>query len=152
MEIINWFITQQLAEYRELYEPSQAIAWLDKIDHRYAWLRTNITPLERKIRTLFPQEWLVLERLIVEFCRNTRKDLEVVMQRRKAEITHNLLVFAMQRTIAFENSLSKIATGATLIEEQKKVEGAVMKVEARKEKESSNPFDEDVKAEEKGML
>ncbi|VDL48037.1 unnamed protein product [Hymenolepis diminuta] len=149
MEIINWFITQQLAEYRELYEPSQAIAWLDKIDHRYAWLRTNITPLERKIRTLFPQEWLVLERLIVEFCRNTRKDLEVVMQRRKAEITHNLLVFAMQRTIAFESSLSKIATGATLIEEQKKVEGATMKVEARKEKESSNPFDEDVEAEEK---
>ncbi|KAM3174072.1 hypothetical protein ACTXT7_011285 [Hymenolepis weldensis] len=152
MEIINWFITQQLAEYRELYEPSQAIAWLDKIDHRYAWLRTNITPLERKIRTLFPQEWLVLERLIVEFCHNTRKDLEVVMQRRKAEITHNLLVFAMQRTIAFENSLSKIATGATLIEEQKKVGGTAMKVEARKEKESSNPFDEDVEAEEKGVL
>ena len=62
MEIITWFITQQLIEYRELYEPSQSIAWLDKIDHRYAWLRTNITPLERKIRTLFPQERLVLER------------------------------------------------------------------------------------------
>lgn len=65
MEILNWFVTQQLAEYRELYEPSQAVAWLDKIDHRYAWLRTNLTPLERKIRTLFPQEWLVLERLVV---------------------------------------------------------------------------------------
>ncbi|VDO04023.1 unnamed protein product [Rodentolepis nana] len=149
MEIINWFIAQQLAEYRELYEPSQAIAWLDKIDHRYAWLRTNITPLERKIRTLFPQEWLVLERLIVEFCRNTRKDLEVVMQRRKAEITHNLLVFAMQRTIAFESSLSKIATGATLLEEQRKAEVAPKKAEKEiMEKESSNPFDKDVEAEE----
>lgn len=62
MEILNWFVTQQLAEYKELYEPSQAVAWLDKIDHRYAWLRTNLTPLERKIRTLFPPEWLVLER------------------------------------------------------------------------------------------
>ncbi|KAM7543155.1 hypothetical protein Aperf_G00000009084 [Anoplocephala perfoliata] len=147
MEIIDWFVAQQLAEYRELYEPSQAIAWLDKIDHRYAWLRTNITPLERKIRTLFPQEWLVLERLIVEFCRKTRADLEVVMQRRRAEMTHNLLIFAMQRTIAFENSLSKIATGATLLEEQKKAESAKEaeknQTESR-EKESSNPFDEDV--------
>nr|CDS29172.1 vacuolar protein sorting associated protein 53 [Hymenolepis microstoma] len=149
MEIINWFIAQQLAEYRELYEPSQAIAWLDKIDHRYAWLRTNITPLERKIRTLFPQDWLVLERLIVEFCRTTRKDLEVVMQRRKAEITHNLLVFAMQRTIAFESSLSKIATGATLMEEQRKAEVPLKKKEMESmEKESSNPFDKDVEAEE----
>ncbi|KAL5107427.1 hypothetical protein TcWFU_002134 [Taenia crassiceps] len=148
MELLSWFITQQLAEYRELYEPSQAIAWLDKIDHRYAWLRTNITPLERKIRTLFPQEWLVLERLIVEFCRNTRTDLEAVMQRRRAEITHNLLVFAMQRTIAFESSLSKIATGVTLLEEQKK---SGVKNEAPNkgaEKEHSNPFDEDVEAEE----
>ncbi|KAL5960757.1 hypothetical protein TSMEX_011426 [Taenia solium] len=151
MEIINWFITQQLAEYRELYEPSQAIAWLDKIDHRYAWLRTNITPLERKIRTLFPQDWLVLERLIVEFCRNTRTDLEVVMQRRRAEITHNLLVFAMQRTIAFESSLSKIATGATLLEEQKKLgeeNETLNKGGENTEKELSNPFDKDVEAEE----
>ncbi|KAH9280459.1 Vacuolar protein sorting-associated protein 53 -like protein [Echinococcus granulosus] len=151
MEIINWFITQQLAEYRELYEPSQAIAWLDKIDHRYAWLRTNVTPLERKIRTLFPQEWLVLERLIVEFCRNTRADLEVVMQRRRAEITHNLLVFAMQRTIAFESSLSKIATGAILLEEQRKSEEEKelpKKGGANAEKEPSNPFDKDVEAEE----
>ncbi|VDM35799.1 unnamed protein product [Hydatigera taeniaeformis] len=123
MEIINWFITQQLAEYRELYEPSQAIAWLDKIDHR----------------------------LIVEFCRNTRTDLEVVMQRRRAEITHNLLVFAMQRTIAFETSLSKIATGATLLKEHGESEGRdemPIKGGETAEKESSNPFDEDVEAEE----
>uniref|UniRef100_A0A5K3FP21 Vps53_N domain-containing protein n=1 Tax=Mesocestoides corti TaxID=53468 RepID=A0A5K3FP21_MESCO len=154
MEILNWFITQQLTEYRELYEPSQAIAWLDKIDHRYAWLRTNVTPLERKIRTLFPQDWLVLERLIIEFCRITRNDLEVVMQRRRTEITHNLLIFAMQRTIAFENSLSKVATGATLVVEKKKVmkgnnEKKLAEVNDAKTM-SSNPFGEEEEAEGEG--
>nr|VZI27258.1 unnamed protein product [Spirometra erinaceieuropaei] len=114
MDLVQWFVSNQLLEYQELYEPSQAVAWLDKIDHRYAWLRTNLTPMERKIRALFPPEWLVLERLIVEFCRITRKDLEITMQRRRADITHTLLVFALQRTLAFETSLSKVASGATL--------------------------------------
>ncbi|BHF66997.1 Vacuolar protein sorting-associated protein 53 [Sparganum proliferum] len=139
MDLVQWFVSNQLLEYQELYEPSQAVAWLDKIDHRYAWLRTNLTPMERKIRALFPPEWLVLERLIVEFCRITRKDLEITMQRRRADITHTLLVFALQRTLAFETSLSKVASGATLgcasvvAESQKK----------KKPSQTTNPFGAD---------
>lgn len=77
------------------------------------------------------------------------------MQRRRAEITHNLLVFAMQRTIAFESSLSKIATGATLLEEQRKPEegnGTPNKGGENPEKELSNPFDEDVEVEEQSTF
>ncbi|VDN08860.1 unnamed protein product [Dibothriocephalus latus] len=143
MELVQWFVSNQLLEYQELYEPSQAVAWLDKIDHRYAWLRTNLTPIERKIRALFPPEWLVLERLIVEFCRITRKDMEITMQRRRAEITHTLLVFALQRTLAFETSLSKVASGATLkcasiaTESQKGTE------QKKKSTQNTNPFGDD---------
>lgn len=61
VQLLNWFILRQLGEYKELFEPSQTSAWLDKIDHRYAWLRTNLPPLERKLQVLFPTEWHVSE-------------------------------------------------------------------------------------------
>ncbi|VDM00518.1 unnamed protein product [Schistocephalus solidus] len=143
MELVQWFVSNQLLEYQELYEPSQAVAWLDKIDHRYAWLRTNLTPTERKIRALFPPEWLVLERLIVEFCRITRKDLEITMQRRRAEITHTLLVFALQRTLAFETSLAKVASGATLNCTSIATESQKSSNPGKKSSQTTNPFGTD---------
>ncbi|THD20766.1 Vacuolar protein sorting-associated protein 53 [Fasciola hepatica] len=142
-QLLDWFILRQLGEYKELFEPSQTAAWLDKIDHRYAWLRTNLPPLERKLQVLFPAEWHVSERLVMEFCRITKTDLEVVMKRRQAEMTHNLLIFGLQRTLAFEASLNKIYENFNLSEHGPKeiVESKTLPVS--KLAQSLNPFDDD---------
>ncbi|VEL14969.1 unnamed protein product [Protopolystoma xenopodis] len=71
------------------------------------------------------------------------------MQRRRAELTHNLIIFAMQRTIAFEQGLSKICTGATLLPSEAKSgkdnESGLLSskgsLEKQVEETSKNPFD-----------
>ncbi len=47
------------------------------------------------------------ERLAFEFCEMTRKELSNVMAKRKLEIDNKLLIFSIQRTIAFEQLLTK---------------------------------------------
>ena len=47
-------------------------AWLDKIDHRYAWLKRTLMEFEDKFGRMFPPSWEVSERICVEFCEITR--------------------------------------------------------------------------------
>ncbi|CAH8658487.1 unnamed protein product [Schistosoma haematobium] len=135
-DIVNWFISHHLTEYKELFDPTQTTAWLDKIDQRYNWLRINLVPLERLFISVFPPSWLVTERFVLEFCHITRGGLETVMKRRQSELTHNLIVFALQRTLSFEASLNKAYTSEALEELQSMI------VNGKSMERSSNPFDD----------
>ena len=48
------------------------VAWLDKIDRRYAWIKRALVEFEEKHGKLFPEKWEVSERICVEFCHITR--------------------------------------------------------------------------------
>ena len=48
------------------------VAWLDKIDRRYAWVKRHLMDFEEKFGRLFPPSWEVSERMCVEFCEITR--------------------------------------------------------------------------------
>ena len=48
------------------------MAWLDKIDRRYAWLKRQLVDYEEKYGHMFPEEWCMTERIAVEFCHITR--------------------------------------------------------------------------------
>ncbi|CAH8590412.1 unnamed protein product [Schistosoma turkestanicum] len=136
-DIVNWFISHHLTEYKELFDSTQTTAWLDKIDQRYNWLRTNLVPLERLFVSVFPPSWLVTEKFVLEFCHITRVGLETVMKRRQSELTHNLIVFALQRTLSFEASLNKAYTSEALEELQSMIGSG------RNMERSSNPFDDE---------
>ncbi|KAG7282533.1 hypothetical protein CRUP_020248 [Coryphaenoides rupestris] len=71
-EIIKKFIRQHLAEYLVLFQENQDVAWLDKIDRRYAWLKRQLVDYEEKYGQMFPEEWCMTERIAVEFCHITR--------------------------------------------------------------------------------
>jgi len=47
-------------------------AWLDKIDHRYAWLKRTLMEFEEKFGRMFPPSWELSERICAEFCEITR--------------------------------------------------------------------------------
>lgn len=53
-----------------LYVPQ--VAWLDKIDRRYAWIKRQLVDYEEKYGRMFPEEWCMTERIAVEFCNITR--------------------------------------------------------------------------------
>lgn len=48
------------------------VAWLDKIDRRYAWIKRTLVDFEEKFGPLFPEAWEVSERICIEFCNITR--------------------------------------------------------------------------------
>lgn len=54
--------------------PAQ-VAWLDKIDRRYAWIKRQLLDYEEKYGRMFPEEWCMTERIAVEFCHITRLQL-----------------------------------------------------------------------------
>ncbi len=89
-------------------------AWLDKIDRRYAWIKRTLVDFEDKFGGMFPPSWEVSERICVEFCEITRKELSRIMARRVNEIEVKLLLFAIQRTTNFELLCAKRFTGRTL--------------------------------------
>lgn len=105
---------QQLEEYLHLFHENQDIAWLDKIDKRYAWLKRHLLDFEDKFGAVFPLDWEVSERITVEFCRLTREQLSQIMTKRSNEIDVRLLLFAINKTQAFEQLLSKRFSGVTL--------------------------------------
>uniref|UniRef100_A0A1B0A5Y5 Vacuolar protein sorting-associated protein 53 homolog n=1 Tax=Glossina pallidipes TaxID=7398 RepID=A0A1B0A5Y5_GLOPL len=113
-DLLKWFIAQQLEEYLHLFHENQDIAWLDKIDKRYAWLKRHLLDFEDKFGAVFPLDWEVSERITVEFCRLTREQLSQIMSKRVNEIDVRLLLLAINKTQAFEQLLSKRFTGVTL--------------------------------------
>ncbi|CAF92492.1 unnamed protein product [Tetraodon nigroviridis] len=113
-EVIKKFIRQHLSEYLVLFQENQDVAWLDKIDRRYAWIKRQLLDYEEKYGNMFPEEWCMTERIAVEFCHITRVELAKVMRTRAKEIEVKLLLFAIQRTTNFEGVLAKRFTGCTL--------------------------------------
>uniref|UniRef100_A0A8C6S9Z6 Vacuolar protein sorting-associated protein 53 homolog n=1 Tax=Neogobius melanostomus TaxID=47308 RepID=A0A8C6S9Z6_9GOBI len=113
-EIIKKFIRQHLSEYLVLFQENQDVAWLDKIDRRYAWIKRQLVDYEEKYGRMFPEEWCMTERITVEFCHITRVELAKVMRTRAKEIEVKLLLFAIQRTTNFEGLLAKRFTGLHL--------------------------------------
>ncbi|XP_063395988.1 vacuolar protein sorting-associated protein 53 homolog [Mytilus trossulus] len=149
-DLLNWFVKLQLSEYLVLFGENQDVAWLDKIDRRYAWIKRTLVDFEEKFGHLFPSDWEVSERICVEFCDLTRKELSKIMTKRKVEIDVKLLLFAIQRTTNFETLLAKRFTGVTLQEFQGKKSVSVAPPTSNPfEEESSNPFESDMENEEK---
>uniref|UniRef100_A0A3B5B4A3 Vacuolar protein sorting-associated protein 53 homolog n=1 Tax=Stegastes partitus TaxID=144197 RepID=A0A3B5B4A3_9TELE len=139
-EIIKKFIRQHLSEYLVLFQENQDVAWLDKIDRRYAWIKRQLLDYEEKYGRMFPEEWCMTERIAVEFCHITRVELAKVMRTRAKEIEVKLLLFAIQRTTNFEGLLAKRFTGCTLTD-QKRPESPL---------DPTNPFLEDEPGEDVG--
>uniref|UniRef100_A0A3B4GCS4 Vacuolar protein sorting-associated protein 53 homolog n=1 Tax=Pundamilia nyererei TaxID=303518 RepID=A0A3B4GCS4_9CICH len=138
-EIIKKFIRQHLSEYLVLFQENQDVAWLDKIDRRYAWIKRQLLDYEEKYGRMFPEEWCMTERIAVEFCHITRAELAKVMRTRAKEIEVKLLLFAIQRTTNFEGLLAKRFTGCTLTD--KRPDSPL---------DPTNPFLEDEPGEEAG--
>ncbi|XP_059139225.1 vacuolar protein sorting-associated protein 53 homolog [Physella acuta] len=147
-DLLNWFVKLQLSEYVVLFAEDQDEAWLDKIDRRYAWIKRALVDFEEKFGHLFPPDWEVSERICVEFCHITRKELSKVMQRRRVEIDVKLLLFAIQRTSNFEALIAKRFTGITMQKNQPKPAQSVSINSTQSaptnpfEEPSTNPFEQ----------
>ena len=99
-----------------MFHENQDISWLDKIDKRYAWIKRHLLDFEEKYGNVFPENWEVSERIVVEFCSITKAELSKIISRRRTEIDVKLLLFAINKTSQFEDLLGKRFSGCTLSE------------------------------------
>lgn len=113
-DLLTWFVGKQLQEYAHLFDENQDIAWLDKIDRRYTWIKKHLMDFEQKFGHIFPADWETSERIAVDFCHVTREDLTKLMQKRRVEIDVKLLLYAIQKTTIFESLLAQKFSGVTL--------------------------------------
>ncbi|XP_040564185.1 vacuolar protein sorting-associated protein 53 homolog [Lepeophtheirus salmonis] len=133
--LIKWLLKVNLAEYIIIFKDEEA-AWMDRIDERYNWIKSSLIEFEERIGAMFPSDWEMSERIAVEFCDITRKDLEKIMFRRKLEIDTKLLLHAIQRTTNFESLISRRFTGATITQYKEQRQREL-------EAEGNNPFEEE---------
>ncbi|XP_050438250.1 vacuolar protein sorting-associated protein 53 homolog [Adelges cooleyi] len=113
-ELLDWFINLQLSEYTHLFDSAEDVAWLDKVNQRYAWFKRQLLQIEEKFGTMFPVQWELSKRIAVEFCVITKNELSKLMGKRKNEIDVKLLLYAIQKTVAFENLMSRTFSGSTI--------------------------------------
>ena len=137
--LLKWLVQRELAEYELIFGEGEEGSWLDKIDSRYNWLKRQLIEFEERLGNMFPQDWEMSERIAVEFCDQTRKQLERAMFKRRHEIDTKLLLHGIQRTANFESLLSRRFVGVTLPQYQEN-----RKKQQQMEDESTNPFDEPI--------
>ncbi|XP_033106959.1 vacuolar protein sorting-associated protein 53 homolog [Anneissia japonica] len=150
-DLLKWFVKLQLSEYLHLFQENQDIAWLDKIDRRYAWIKRALVEYEEKYGRMFPPDWEVSERICVEFCNITRDELSKLMQKRSTEIEVKLLLFAIQRTTNFELLITKRFSGVTLLPPGEATTPVDIKA-MEEEDAGNNPFEEDSQIEVKTIM
>lgn len=164
-ELLKWFVSLQLAEYTHLFQANQDVAWLDRVDRRYAWLKNHLVKFESKFGQLFPADWEVSERITVEFCHITRRELSQLMSSRVQDMEVRLLLSAIQKTTAFEALLGRRFTGITLegtglasppptqpttaLADTKPAQGEKSTNPFEEGSEENNPFAEDMEKEDK---
>ena len=78
---IRWLVSRELAEYGIIFADGEEGTWLDKVDSRYNWLKRHLIDFEERLGPMFPPDWEMSERVAVEFCDVTRKQLERIMFR-----------------------------------------------------------------------
>lgn len=137
--LIKWLIDRELVEYQLLFTDFEETSWLDKIDSRYSWLKKHLIEFEQRLGPMFPPAWEMSERIAIEFCQNTKFQLDKLMMKRRNEIDTKLLLHSIQRTVAFESLLGRRFIGLVLKEIKEAKAIAANKID-----DPSNPFYVDV--------
>ncbi|XP_063631783.1 vacuolar protein sorting-associated protein 53 homolog [Cydia splendana] len=106
-ELLTWFTTMQLQEYEHLFSAEQECAWLTHIERRYAWLKRHLLAFEDGAGNVFPRSWRLSERITTHFCEVTKTQLTALLAARRSELDVKLLLYAIQKTYAFELLLHK---------------------------------------------
>lgn len=101
---------------------------------------------------MFPQNWEVSERIAIQFCHNTRDELAKIMAKRKNEIDVKLLLYAIQKTSAFENLLFKRFTGVTLRENLEESIGEKSQTDKSASVQRTRSFKEEAMTEEVDLI
>ncbi|XP_061726876.1 vacuolar protein sorting-associated protein 53 homolog [Cydia pomonella] len=106
-ELLTWFTTMQLQEYEHLFSAEQECARLAHVERRYAWLKRHLLAFEDGAGHVFPASWRLSERIAAHFCEVTKTQLTALLAARRSELDVKLLLYAIQKTYAFELLLHK---------------------------------------------
>lgn len=127
--LISWYCTVKLREYRKIFTSGDEAGSLENISRRYAYLKRLLKSCEEEEPRYFPSQWKVSHALAERFCEDTRNDINVTLSgyggdstagsssSRGATIAHSdnnsplvdmqVLLTALRDTIEFEQYLNR---------------------------------------------
>eukprot|EP00117_Sycon_ciliatum_P034852 scpid28331/ scgid26521/ Vacuolar protein sorting-associated protein 53 homolog len=140
-ELQKWFVSLHLSDYKRQFNEREEIAWLDKIDRRYAWLKRTLINFEEDFSRVFPEDWGMQERVAIEFCEWTRGELSKLMAAKSSNLEVKLLLFAIQKTTGFEKLMATRFAVSIVQQEQEEAEEEerLRREEALRKGPSSSP-------------
>lgn len=103
-ELFDYYCTEQLNEYIQLFGSTGQSATFDLIDRRYAWLRRCLTTYNDKYSSIFLSHWSLDIYLTQQFCSITKSHLYKMLSHSKPDTA--AMIKALQKTIEFENELN----------------------------------------------
>lgn len=105
-KIVTWFVNLQLRDYKTEFHQSKGMAWLDKIDKRFAWLKRTLASYRETCADIFPKDWHMAEVISTRFCEITRDEMQRLVTERRDQLEVQILMFALKKSTEFETWLA----------------------------------------------
>lgn len=105
--IIEWFISYILRDYRRIFSPSDEAGQLDNIRRRFAWFNRIIKQFQdqQDLSSIWPVHWNVKSQLLAKFTDYTSQDIKIVLNNSKPNV--DSLIEAIRITKDFESQMEK---------------------------------------------
>lgn len=105
-EVVNVYVQAVVSHYRLLYSTGKGRDFeLESMRKRYKWLKKAIQIHEEKYASIIPTGWCIIQELVVEFCLQTREDVEKMLKGNKDMLDGTTLYSALMATISFEREM-----------------------------------------------
>lgn len=96
-----------LNPYKTAYSVDGEIGALENTGKRFAWLKRTLKNFKDRFEQYFPIEWLLPICICQEFCRITRENLEILLERNFKSMDMALFVTLYVEVKKFEGELYK---------------------------------------------
>ncbi|KAG0178040.1 Vacuolar protein sorting-associated protein 53 [Apophysomyces sp. BC1034] len=105
-KIIKHYVDVQLANYKQIFRPSEEVSQLDNITRRYAFLKRLLKTCDEEHSNVFPSSWCSTGRVCEQFCIHVKSDLDRILSTSQ-QLDVKELLKGLQLTIEFEAQLTK---------------------------------------------
>eukprot|EP00762_Andalucia_godoyi_P002399 ANDGO_02798.mRNA.1 Vacuolar protein sorting-associated protein 53 A len=100
-KFIKWFVELQLRSYQMEFGRSG----LSETENRFMYCQRKLRAMAGSIESVFPVEWCVPQEFAVEFCLETRKQLENALRKEENNMDVTLFMKVLRKTIEFEKQI-----------------------------------------------
>jgi len=107
-ELVDTLCRREMSIYTQIFGTVGETARLDRTVNRYKWFIRRLDA-RKKIWSIFPEDWKVMQLLAVTFCSITKSELAAILDENSRRIRSDIdgLMKAVEATHVFEEEMSR---------------------------------------------